>query len=49
MSPPLDSVPTHLAFTKVHDLRKWSEDFDAAMASMKQDGNYNGIVRRYLR
>jgi polar amino acid transport system substrate-binding protein len=49
ISPPLDSVPTYLAFTKVRDLRKWSEDFDAAMASMKQDGTYDRIIGKYLR
>ena len=49
MSPPLDSVPTYLAFTKVRDLSKRSEDFDAAMASMKQDGTYDRIIGRYLR
>lgn len=49
ISPPLDSVPTYLAFTRVRDLSKRSEDFDAAMASMKQDGTYDLITRRYLR
>jgi len=49
ISPPLDSVPTYLAFTKVRDLRKWSNDFDAAMASMKQDGTYDRIIQRYSR
>jgi polar amino acid transport system substrate-binding protein len=48
ISPPLDSVPTYLAFTKVRDLRKQSEDFDAAMASMKQDGTYDRIIGQYL-
>jgi polar amino acid transport system substrate-binding protein len=49
ISPPLDSVPTYLAFTKVRDLRKQSEDYDAAMASMKQDGTYDRITGKYLR
>ncbi len=49
MSPALDSVPTYLAFTRVRDLSKLSEDFDAAMASMKQDGTYDRIIGRYLR
>jgi len=49
MSPPVDAVPTYLAFTKVRDLSKWSEEFDAAMASMKQDGTYDRIIARYLR
>lgn len=49
MLPPLNSVPTYLAFTKVRDLSKRSEDFDAAMASMKQDGTYDRIIGQYLR
>ena len=49
ITPPLDSIPTYLAFTKVRDLRKQSEDFDAAMASMKQDGTYDRIIGKYLR
>jgi len=49
MSPPLDSVPTYLAFTKVRNLSKRSEEFDAAMASMKKDGTYDHIIGRYLR
>ena len=48
ISPPLDSVPTYLAFTKVRNLSKRSEEFDAAMASMKQDGTYDRIIGRYL-
>jgi len=49
VSPPLDAVPTYLAFTKARDLSKWSEDFDAALASMKQDGTYDRIIGEYLR
>ena len=49
MSPPLDSVPTYLAFTKVRDLSKQSAEFDAAIASMKQDGAYDRIIGRYSR
>jgi polar amino acid transport system substrate-binding protein len=47
VSPPLDQVPTYLAFTRVRDLRKQSEGFDAALASMKQDGTYDRIIERY--
>jgi polar amino acid transport system substrate-binding protein len=47
VSPPVDEVPTYLAFTKVRDLRKQSEGFDAALASMKQDGTYDRIIERY--
>jgi ABC-type Fe3+/spermidine/putrescine transport system ATPase subunit len=47
VSPPLESVPTYLAFTKVRDLSKQSEGFDAALASMKQDGTYDRIIGQY--
>jgi polar amino acid transport system substrate-binding protein len=47
VSPPLDAVPTYLAFTKVRDLSKQSERFDAALASMKQDGTYDRIIGLY--
>ena len=49
MSPPIESVPTYLAFTKARDLSKPSDDFDEAIASMKQDGTYDRIIGRYLR
>jgi polar amino acid transport system substrate-binding protein len=48
LSPPLDQVPTYLAFTKVRDLSEPSDGFDAALASMKQDGTYDRIVGQYL-
>jgi len=47
LSPPLQSVPSYLAFTKVRDLTKLSDDFDIALAAMKQDGTYDRIVERY--
>jgi polar amino acid transport system substrate-binding protein len=47
VSPQLEAVPTYLAFTKVRDLSKPSEGFDAALASMKQDGTYDRIIGQY--
>jgi polar amino acid transport system substrate-binding protein len=47
LSPPLQSVPSYLAFTKVRDLKKMSEAFDTALISMKQDGTYDRIVGKY--
>jgi polar amino acid transport system substrate-binding protein len=47
VSPPLEAVPTYLAFTKVRDLSKPSEGFDEALASMKQDGTYDRIIGQY--
>ena len=49
VSPPIEAVPNYLAFTRVRDLSKLSEDFDAALAAMKQDGTYDRIVERYTR
>jgi len=49
LSPPLESVPSYLAFTKVRDLSKLSQSFDKELASMKQDGTYDRIVARYVR
>jgi len=47
ISPPLQSVPSYLAFTKAHDLKKMSDAFDVALASMRQDGTYDRIVAKY--
>ena len=47
VSPPIESVPSYLAFTKVRDLSKQSHAFDVEMAVMKQDGSYDRIVERY--
>jgi polar amino acid transport system substrate-binding protein len=35
LSPPIESMPSYLAFTKVRDLSRLSDDFDSALASMK--------------
>ncbi|MDR3439758.1 transporter substrate-binding domain-containing protein [Telmatospirillum sp.] len=47
VAPPLESVPSYLAFTKVRDMRGLSADFDAALASMKRDGTYDRIIASY--
>ena len=47
VSPPLEAVPTYLAFTKVRDLSRQSDSFDAALTSMKQDGTYDRIIEQY--
>lgn len=49
ISPPIESVPSYLAFTKVRDLSKLSRAFDTELALMKQDGTYDRIVERYRR
>lgn len=49
VSPPLEFMPSYLAFTKVRDLSKPSHDFDREMALMKRDGSYDRIVKRYAR
>lgn len=47
IAPPLESVPSYLAFTKVRDMRQPSYAFDAALMRMKQDGTYGRIVKKY--
>lgn len=47
LAPPIEVVPTYLAFTRVRDLGKLADDFDRAIASMRQDGSYQRIVERY--
>ena len=49
ISPPIESVPSYLAFTKQRDFAKPLDEFQAALASMKQDGTYDRIIRRYSR
>ena len=49
ISPPIESVPSYLAFTKQRDFVKVLDDFQASLASMKQDGFYNRIIQEYLR
>jgi len=47
ISPPIESVPSYLAFTKQRDFAKPLDDFQTALASMKQDGTYDRIIGRY--
>ena len=49
VSPPLESVSSYLAFTKVRDLSIPSNAFDKEMALMKRDGGYDRIVKKYAR
>ena len=47
ISPPIESVPSYLAFTKQRDFTKPLDAFQAALTSMKQDGTYDRIIGRY--
>ena len=47
--PPIESIPSYLAFTKQRDFTKPLDDFQAALASMKQDGAYDRIIGQYAR
>jgi polar amino acid transport system substrate-binding protein len=47
VSPPLEMVPSYLAFTKVRDFSKLSDAFDAELALMKQDGTYDRTIGKY--
>jgi polar amino acid transport system substrate-binding protein len=47
IAPPIESIPSYLAFTKQRDFARPRDDFEVALASMKQDGSYDGIVGQY--
>jgi polar amino acid transport system substrate-binding protein len=47
LAPPLESVPSYLAFTRVRDQHQAAKDFDAALAGMKRDGTYHRILEKY--
>ena len=47
--PPIELIPSYLAFAKQRDFAKSLDDFQASLASMKKDGTYDRIVRKYLR
>jgi polar amino acid transport system substrate-binding protein len=47
LSPPVETVPSYLAFTRVRDFSAASAALDAALAAMKKDGAYDRIVRKY--
>jgi polar amino acid transport system substrate-binding protein len=47
LSPDLDLVPSYLTFTKVRDMSAARHDFEDGIRSMKADGTYDAIARKY--
>ncbi|WP_346353752.1 substrate-binding periplasmic protein [Azotosporobacter soli] len=48
LTPPLESLPSYIAFSKQRAHAPLRDRFDAALASMKADGSYERIIRSYL-
>jgi polar amino acid transport system substrate-binding protein len=47
LHPDLDRVPSYLTFTKVRDMSAARHAFDDGIRSMKADGTYDAIARKY--
>ncbi len=48
LSPPIEAIPSYLAFSNKKDRRKIIEAFNEALRSMKKDGTYDAIFNKYL-
>ncbi len=48
LMPPVQSVPSCLAFSKKKNLGWLREEFDRVLNSMKKDGHYDKIVASYF-
>jgi len=44
---PVDVTPGYLTFTKIRDLSGTAQSFNYALRSMKSDGTYAGILKKY--
>lgn len=47
LRPELDRVPSYLTFTKTRDMSAATHAFDEGIRSMKADGTYDAIARKY--
>lgn len=48
LSPPLEEIPSYLAFTKKKDHAEIISKFEIELRKMKQDGTYQRIIEKYL-
>ncbi|MGY5453078.1 substrate-binding periplasmic protein [Agarivorans sp. MS3-6] len=48
LSPPIEAIPSYLAFTKKRDFSIVIREYNKALAAMKQDGSYDMIFEKYL-
>lgn len=49
LTPPVQSIPSYLAFNKKRDYTKTIAEFDKALVSMKADKSFDAIFAKYLR
>lgn len=49
LQPEVQSIPSYIAFTKARDTAALRSAFDAALATMKQDGTFQKILDKYAR
>lgn len=47
LQPELDQVPSFVTFTRVRDMSSAKKAFDAGIRSMRADGTYDAIARKY--
>lgn len=48
LSPPLESTPSYIAFTKQRDHQLIRAKFDSVLEAMKQDGRYDYLINSYF-
>lgn len=45
---PMEALPSYVGFTRARDLSETKKEFDAGLRSMKADGSYDRLVKRYF-
>lgn len=45
---PMEALPSYVGFTRARDLSEAKRDFDAGLRSMKADGSYDVLLKRYF-
>ncbi|WP_411991131.1 substrate-binding periplasmic protein [Agarivorans sp. DSG3-1] len=48
LSPPLEAIPSYLAFTRKRDFSTVIREYNKALSAMKEDGTYDMIFDKYL-
>ena len=49
LSPPVQSLNSHIIFSKKRNLAHIRDKFDKALASMKKDGTYDQIIKNFFK
>lgn len=47
LTPPIESIPSYIAFSKLKKLTDIRDKFDIILAKMKKDGSYDKILKTY--